>query len=107
MAPGIEATTRHQNSLRSEVSRKRRSPIDPAALLPLAHHPNNKLVAAAFAALSHLTDQRIRALALDILEVSAHSGFAKGWALGLLIGNYRPEDAVRVAGWLFDIQRSR
>ena len=79
---------------------KRRFPLDPAPLLPLVPHANTRLVAAAFTALSHLSDARVRQVALDLLQDEQVTGWARGRAADLLVANYLPGDAERLAGWL-------
>ena len=79
---------------------KRRFPLDPAPLLPLVRHAHTRLVAATFTMLSHLTDARVRGLALDLLQDEQVTGWARSRAVDLLVANYLAGDAERLAGWL-------
>lgn len=76
------------------IFRKRRFPLDPGPLLPLVRHPNDRLAAEAFNALSLITDARVRALALDLLEDDGLAGARRGRGAELLEQNPAPGDVV-------------
>lgn len=57
-------------------------PLDPAPLLDLVRQPNERVTAGAIMALERLSDWRIRALALAILNDAATDGYLKGQRCG-------------------------
>jgi hypothetical protein len=76
-------------------------PLDPTPLLNLARHPNERVTAGAIMALERLTDWRIRALALDLLNDAAADGYRRGQALRLMARHVEPGD-VTIVGTTLD-----
>jgi hypothetical protein len=75
---------------------QRRFPLDPGPLLGLVHHRSRRVGSAATRALEQITDPRVRALGLAILDEPSADGDLLGRGVDLLVNNFEPADAARL-----------